>query len=225
MQTTFSEVHRQLTTRRPLLNGESVRTLLCLIFLAVTIGTWSQSSQPASTAVPANQKFVGTWWLKADVEERSGLLNGTADCLTWTAHKEGFNATPEQLSVRITKFYMAHPESVGLSVIDVWQKVADKPKASSGADGQGERWKNAHWYLNGDWWIQVSEAQQLGFVEGYLWCLKTQVSAPTESYSGSASSYRRKIDAFVKANPKQGKEAVAVTLRRFRDHVAVTAPK
>jgi hypothetical protein len=159
------------------------------------------------------------------VEERSGFLNGTSDCLTWTAHKVGFNATPEQLSDRITKFYVAHPESVGLSVIDVWQKVTDKPKASNGADVKGERWKNAHWYLNGDWWSQVSEAQQLGFVEGYLSCLKTQVATPTESYSASAGSYRRKIDSFVRANPKQGKEAVAITLRRYRDQDSASAPK
>lgn len=204
---------------------KSMRNLLCLIVLALTTGAWSQSSQSPSTVVPVNQKFTGIWWLKADVEERSGFLNGTADCLTWTAHKEGFNATPEQLLDRITKFYVAHPESVSLGIIDVWQKVADKPKANNGADGQGERWKNAHWYLNGDWWSQVSEAQQLGFVEGYLWCLKTQVSAPTESYSASASSYRRKIDAFVKANPKLGKEAVAITLRRYRDQDAMSSPK
>ncbi len=107
---------------------------------------------------------------------------------------------------------------MSLSVIDVWQKVADQPEAGNSGKDQGETWKNAHWYLNGDWWAQVSEAQQLGFVEGYLWCLKTQVSAPTDSYSKPPETYRRKIDAFVRANPKLGHEAVAVTLRRFRDH-------
>ena len=200
-----------------------MRILLCLIVMALTTAAWPQSTKPVPTALPASQKYAGTWWLKADAEERSGFLNGTADCLTWTAHKTGYNATPEQLLDKITKFYVAHPESVSLSVIDVWPKVAATPKASKGAEGQGEVWKNAHWYLNGDWWAQVSEVQQLGFVEGYLWCLKTQVSAPTENYSGSASSYRRKIDAFVRANPKQGKEPVAITLRRYRDHDA--APK
>jgi hypothetical protein len=202
-----------------------MRNLLFLIVLALTASAWSQSSHLASTPTPTNQKFAGVWWSKADAEERSGFLNGTADCLTWTAHRKGFNATPEQLDDRITKFYKAHPESFSLSIIDVWQKVADQPKASNRAEDHGEAWKNAHWYLNGDWWSQVSKAQQLGFVEGYLWCLKTQVSAPTESYSGSASSYRRKIDAFVKANPKQGNEAVAITLRRYRDQDAVTASK
>lgn len=202
-----------------------MRSLLCLIVLALTANAWSQPSQSASIPVPASQKFAGTWWSKADVEERSGFLNGTADCLTWTAHKKGFNATPEQLLDKITEFYRVHPESVNLSIIDVWLKVADKPKAGNEAKEQGEIWKNAHWYLNGEWWMQVSEVQQLGFVEGYLWCLKTQISAPSESYSGSAGSYRRKIDAFVKKNPRQGKEALAITLRRYRDLETATTPK
>src|SRR5271165_3863518 len=217
MQTTFSEVHRQPITRLPLLNGESVRSLLCLIALALTTDAWSQPSQSASTVVPASQKFAGTWWLKSDAEERAGFINGVADCMTWTVHEKGFNATPEQLTDRISKFYASHPEAAGLSVIDVWRKLDDRPQPSTGTEGQGETWKNAHWYLNGDWWAQISEDQQLGFVEGYLWCLRTQVPPPTDGYSASPNTYRRKIDAFVKANPKLGKEAVAVTLRRYRD--------
>jgi hypothetical protein len=167
--------------------------------------------------------FAGTWWLKSDAEERAGLLNGVADCMTWTAHKKGFNATPEQLTDRVSKFYASHPEAVTLSVIDVWRKLDDRPQPSTGTEGQGGTWKNAHWYLNGDWWAQISEDQQLGFVEGYLWCLRTQVLPPTDSYSASPDTYRRKIDAFVKANPKLGKEAVAVTLRRYRDQDAAAS--
>jgi hypothetical protein len=202
-----------------------MKKFLVLVSVSLAICASAQIQSHAPITSGDSEKFAGAWWLKADVEERSGFLNGTADCLTWTAHKEGFNATPEQLSDKISKFYVAHPESVSLSIIDVWQKVTDNPKVSKGADRQGERWKNAHWYLNGDWWSQVSEAQQLGFVEGYLWCLKTQASTPTDSYSASASLYRRKIDAFVRANPKLGKEAVAITLRRYRDKDAVPAPK
>jgi hypothetical protein len=146
--------------------------------------------------------------------------------MTWTVHKTGFSETPEQIMDKIDSFYKTHPRSETLNVIDVWEKVVDHPKPSKAVDNSNpEVWKNAHWYLNGEWWRQGNEDEQLGFVEGYLWCLKTQVSAPTESYSGSASTYRRKIDAFVKANPKLGKEAVAVTLRRYRDQDAVTAPK
>ena len=138
--------------------------------------------------------------------------------MTWTAHRKGFNATPEQLMGRVSKFYEMHPDSVDLSVVDVWQRIEGAFPTSGvpGVEG-GERWKNAHWYLNDDWWIQSSEDEQLGFVEGYLWCMKTEVPAPAEGYSGTAASYRRRIEAFAKAHPKQGKEAVAMTLRRYRD--------
>lgn len=194
-----------------------MRNVLCWIFLALTAGAWAHSSRSASGAVPSKQTFAGAWWVKAEPEERSGFLNGVADCMTWTIHKKGFNATPEQLLDKISNFYRVHSELASLSVIDVWRQVEDQPKASDGAESQGETWKNAHWYLNGNWWSQVGEVQQFGFVEGYLWCLRTQAPDRTEGYSGSIDSYLRRIDAFVKANPKQSKEAVAVTLRRFRD--------
>ena len=225
MRTRSSEANSQLIMRQPLHSGESMRGLLCLIILALATGAWSQSLYFASGTAPAKQTFAGAWWAKSDIEERSGFLNGVADCMTWTAHKKGFNATPEQLMDKITKFYKLHTESLSINVIDVWQKVADQPKAGKGSEGEGETWKNAHWYLNDDWWSQGSEAEQLGFVEGYLWCLKTQVPAPTDSYSGTPNTYRRKIDAFVRANPKLGKEFVAVTLHRFRDQDVVAAPQ
>ncbi|MGA3081640.1 MAG: hypothetical protein ABSD44_09685 [Terracidiphilus sp.] len=196
-----------------------------MLLLAVVPVAWSQLPQPATGKATSKPPFAREWWLNSDAEERSGFLNGVADCLTWTAHKKGFNATPEQIMDKIDKFYKSHSGSASLNVIDVWRKVGNEPEADEAAEGQGETWKNAHWYLNGDWWMQAGEAEQLGFVEGYLWCLRTQVPATTESYSGSADSYRRRIDAFVRAHPKQGNEAVAVTLRRYRDHEDATAPK
>ena len=218
MQTTFSGAHNRPITRLPLLNGESMRSLSCLIVLTLATCAWSQSPRPANNTALSKQTFAGTWWLKSDIEERAGFLNGVADCMTWTAHKKGFNATPEQLTDRITKFYASHPDGASLSIIDVWRRLDDQPQPSTRAEGQGETWKNAHWYLNGDWWSQVSKTQQFGFVEGYLWCLRTQVSAPTERALRVrfCTFFRRKIDAFVRANPKQGNEAVAITLHRYR---------
>ncbi len=202
-----------------------MRSLLCLLVLALATGGQSQTSPPAIGATPSTQHYDGKWWTTADGEERSGFLNGAADCLTWTAHEKGFNGTPEQLATKITNFYKVHPESVGHAIIDVWRILIEQPPSSKGNDTHGERWENPHWYLNGDWWSQESEGQQLGFVEGYLWCMRTEVRAPTESYSGSASLYQQKIDAFVRANPKYGLEAVATTLRRFKDKSTPVAPK
>jgi hypothetical protein len=202
-----------------------MRSLYYVIVLTIATGAWSQSAQPVAVAASSKQAIDGVWWAKPEVGVRSGFLNGAADCMTWTAHKKGFNATPEQIMDKIDKYYKTHPGSASLSVIDVWQKVIDHPKVSNATPDPGETWSNAHWYLNGEWWRQGSEDEQLGFVEGYLWCLRTQVPASIESYSRSANYYRRKIDAFVSAHPKLGHEAIAATLHRFRDKDVVTAPK
>ena len=145
--------------------------------------------------------------------------------MTWTVHKKGFSQTPEQLMERISKYYKTHRDAAGLSVVEVWIKLDAQGQFDMGPDDKGgEIWKNAHWYLNGEWWTQSSEDQQLGFVEGYLWCMKTQAPASTDSYSASPKTYQQKINAFVNAHPKLGNESVAVTLRRFRDQERVPSP-
>jgi hypothetical protein len=208
-----------------LVDGASMRKFRSLIILGLAACMWSQSPQAHTSAAPEKQAFGGAWWAGADSEEKAGFLNGAADCMTWDAHKAGFNATPGQLIDRITNFYRTHPESADLTVIDVWQRVENRSKPIKDKSPSAETWKNAHWYLNGDWWMQTSKRQQFGFVEGYLWCLRTQTQTSAESYSQSAISYQRKIDAFVRANPKLGNEAIATTLRRFRDRVQTAGPR
>lgn len=206
-------------------NSAHARNLACVVFaLILVVFGWAQAPVSQAGSNPSKVQFNGNWWDSADSEERSGFLNGAADCLTWTAHEKGFNATPEQLAGKISKFYETHPESVNRPIIDVWRNMVEQLSQAKNADGQGELWKNAHWYLNGDWWAQISESQRQGFVEGYLWCMRTQVPAPADVYSASPDSYREKIDAFVRANPKLGHEAVATTLRRFRDKDAPIPP-
>lgn len=182
-------------------------------------------SQPQQAAVKPGQLFDGKWWSKTTADEHSGFINGAADCLTWTAHEKGFNATPEQLVEKIDKFYKEHPESADLSVVEVWKKLWAKTPSSAAASQPGETWKNAHWYLDGFWWIDESPDQKLGFIRGYLWCMKTHVTAPTEEYSKPASFYVEKIDTFTKANAnsKADREKVASILRRYRDR-PVSAP-
>jgi hypothetical protein len=162
--------------------------------------------------------------LKSNAEERSGLLNGLSDCMTWEVHKIGFNSTPVQMTDRITGYYMSHSSASALNVADVWQRLADpqstQPRKASG----GEEWKNAHWYLNGDWWGQIDEDEEVGYVEGYLWCVHSKLPTPHDSYSKSPIIYRDEIDAFVRAHPKLGREAVADTLRRFRDKPGIAMP-
>ena len=201
-----------------------LRKFLLPFVLMLSTGGWSQS-QPTVSAVQTNQRFDGKWWSRTGSEEHSGFINGAADCLTWTAHKKGFNATPEQLVDKITKFYREHPESANVSVVDVWERLWTKTPVSAAAQ-PGDTWKNAHWYLDGFWWLDETPDQKKGFVEGYLWCMKSHVPPP-ETYSKPGSFYVEKIDAFARdnADSKADREIVASILRRYKDKEAAATPR
>jgi hypothetical protein len=201
------------------------KSLLILVLILSVCG-WSQS-HPTVSAAQTSQHFDGKWWSKTSSEEHSGFINGAADCLTWTAHKKGFNATPEQLVDKITKFYEEHPESHDVSIVDIWKKLWTKTQPSAAAAQPGETWKNAHWYLDGFWWLDETPDQKQGFIEGYLWCMRTQVTAPSETYSKPVSYYVEKIDAFTRANAgsKADREKVALILRRYKDKETAAPPK
>jgi hypothetical protein len=187
---------------------------------------WSQPTQPTTTT-RGSQQFDGKWWSKTSTEEHSGFINGAADCLTWTAHQKGFNATPEQLTGKIGKFYREHPGSANLPVIEVWKRIWDRTRSSRAAAQPGETWSNPHWYLDGFWWLDQAPDEKQGFVEGYLWCLRTQVGASTDTYSKSPGFYVEKIDSFAMANSntKADRESVASILRRYRDKPASVKEK
>jgi hypothetical protein len=193
-----------------------MRNLVLVSVLVLSIGTAAQTVPSGAAGRRAKPQFNGAWWLSANPGERSGFINGAADCMTWEAHKKGYSATPEQLGDKITKFYESGPGTKNFSVLEAWQRVSPADKQAPAPKG-GETWNNPHWYLNGDWWAQEAQTEQTGFVEGYLWCLRTQVDGPHGSYSRPDSFYLEKINAYVTANPKLGKEAVATTLNRFKD--------
>jgi hypothetical protein len=81
--------------------------------------------------------------------------------------------------------------------------------------------------LDGFWWIDETPDQKLGFIEGYLWCMKTHFPASTEMYSKQPSFYVGKIDGFTRANAetKANREKVALILRRYKDPSVASAPK
>jgi hypothetical protein len=85
------------------------------------------------------------------------------------------------------------------------------------ASAGGETWKNPHWYLNGDWWRQSSRDEQLGFVEGYLWCMQTRVKPPhRQRYPQPAEYYADKISAYVNSHDHGADEAIADILARYQ---------
>jgi hypothetical protein len=104
---------------QPTRNEDLMKTVLLLLAVLATPLSWSQS--PQKSASPG-QQFDGRWWATVHSEKRAGFINGIADCMTWTAHEMGFNATPEQLMDKITSFYKEHPASADMTVIEVWRR-------------------------------------------------------------------------------------------------------
>jgi hypothetical protein len=167
------------------------RCLMIVAVLATCMGSAAQPSPSGASSHRSKSQYDGTWWLAANPGETSGFINGVADCMTWEAHKQGYSATPEQLGDKITAFYKANPGSKSATVLEAWQRVSSSPKQVPVPKG-GEAWNNPHWYLNGDWWAQSGQTEQIGFLEGYLWCMGTQVEEPHPRYSKPASFYWEK---------------------------------
>ncbi len=195
----------------------SVIILIAFVMLGNSFGPIQAQSKAAQ--IPLDEKettFDGTWWLSSDPDQRSGFLDGIADCLTWVARKEGFSETPNQLDDKIINYYTSHPNDKKLSVVDVWQKIKPQLRSKQSKEG-GETWDNPHWYLNGLWWNQCTDSHNQGYLEGYLWCMRTQVNPQKEFYSRSIKYYVAKIDNYIKNHPKADDESVATILARFQD--------
>jgi hypothetical protein len=209
------------------------KSLLILVLMLSVCG-WSQS-QPTLSTAQTNQHFDGKWWGNTSADEHLGFLDGADDCLTWTAPKQiwprnqrGFGGTWSQLNNAIGKFYKDHPELYDLTVFDVWKRVIQQSSRKPVAGSENaETWTNPHWYMDGFWWMDETPDQKLGFIEGYLWCMRTHVPAPAERYSRSASFYVEKIDGFTRANgdSKANREKVALILRRYQDKKPAATPK
>jgi len=191
----------------------SLRLLAALLIPAICV---CQTTSPAKRDSASSRQFNGEWWTTVTSDEQAGFINGLSDCLTWSAYKSGFNGTPEQLVPKVSHYYAHHPQFKDLSVLDVWQRVSGKlPQAPSSVPG--ETWSNPHWYLDAGWWGGNNHATNEGFVEGYLWCMRTQNGPPTETYSRSDGYYTATIDAFVKHNPKSNRRSVAAILAQYSD--------
>jgi hypothetical protein len=183
--------------------------LLCFVAVAAIAQLGPTHSQPI---------YSGKWWLSANHDTQAGFLEGAADCLTWVSHEEGFNGTADQLQGRITAYYKKHPEQQSLLVAQVWQEVWSKLAKNtkpSKHPSDGETWNNPHWYLDGNWWGQGSIDEEKGFIEGFLWCMRSRVKDGAEGYPLSDGHYFNKVEQYIRSHPDAGNKPVANILARF----------
>ncbi len=178
-----------------------------------------------SPGYPASQttKYDGHWWLLLTSEEKSGYLNGDADCHTFELKAKprySKSAADEQESV--TNFYRDEPDKRSLPVFEAIRIVEDEPPLRETGKG-GEVWTEPHGYWDGQWWREGSPADRLGFVEGYLAC-HSRSQRPHGALSRTPPEYARLINQWYKLNEETGDvepdrvdTKIADVLFKFRD--------
>jgi hypothetical protein len=128
----------------------------------------------------------------------------------------------------VTKFYQEDPSRLGESVSDVFYRFRDR-HGEKERGGDGEPIKGRHGFYDGTYWKQIGalggKPEQLGFVEGYLWC-HVHLSgnkggvfsqAPAE-YAGSISQWYGINEETGDIDEKREPTKVADVLFKLRDH-------
>jgi hypothetical protein len=185
-----------------------------MLTIALAVGSWLLSAHATDNQWP--KSYDGKWWSAADPGERSGFLNGAADCLTSVAHEKWVSRSIEWAVPKITDYYKTHTADNGVPVVDAWRKVLSEAPPETPRKG-GEVHANPHGYYDGQYWREGSDLERRGFLQGYLWCLRTRVQSPSETYSRPVSYYVERISDYVGKHPKSDNEAIATILSRFRD--------
>src|SRR5581483_10129136 len=155
---------------RPTVRGQVMRMLMLtsLWLVAATACT-------AQAVAGPRPSYDGHWWLSISAAERSGLVAGYMDCYTsefkgpanW--EHRGFDLNRDS----VTQFYQRDSSRLSRSISDALYEFRDRPGDVILNRG-GERVPGPHGFFNGIYWRQMfaleGHAEQLGFVEGYLYC-------------------------------------------------------
>jgi hypothetical protein len=186
------------------------------------------ASGPARTRAT----YDGRWWLSTAPAERTGFLDGYFDCYTYEYKGPAkFTVNPPAIAHDlVTKFYEQNPARISEPVPEVLYRFRDRPGQTSTATG-GEPIKGRHGFYDGTYWKQIGalggKAEQLGFVEGYLWCHENLSGNKGGVFSKSPAEYAALIThwyGFVEdtsdINAKREPAKVADVFFKFRDQVS-----
>jgi hypothetical protein len=177
-----------------------------------------------------NKGYDGHWWLSTPPAERNGFLNGYLDCYAYEYKGPAkFTVNPPAIARDlITKFYEQGPPRLSEPVPEVFYRFRDRPGQKSTAT-DGEPVKGQHGFYDGTYWKQISalggKAEQLGFVEGYLWCHEhlsrnkggVFSKAPSE-YVALITRWYRFVEGTGDIDAKREPTKIAEVLFKFRDH-------
>lgn len=166
----------------------------------------------------------GAWWQRTPREERLGYLAGYLDCEVADAGQSVFaQVSWYTLEPKIKKRYASGLDAKAPKVWTVMKEIAAKEPRNP-LDKAGEHYPGKHGIFDGEYWRQSEPEHRLGFVEGYVDCLRNEVpegarfSRPARIYVGRLSGWfgiQSGDPGEIRADRADSK--IAHTLRLFRD--------
>lgn len=184
---------------------------------------WSCRGESAQTQVTQAQ-YDGPWGLSVNREERLGFLNGIADCRAFhLGQRLSANRSAVEDEQLLANFYQKNPSLLTKPVLQALEQFDSTEGEGRPSGGQG--WSHVpHAYWDGLWWKGSSRSERLGFVEGYISCLKERPGRPPTVFSKPPGEYVRRIsewykldDATHSIDPVREEEKIANVLLRFAD--------
>lgn len=167
---------------------------LCALMLFVAC-----AGSHAQTGARRSGQLGRRWWIGITEGERQGFLNGYSDC-----EASGWGISESELSSRITAYYSSHRTST-IGALQLARKISRSVPPPPNLPG-AEVYTNRHAYFDGLWWKGVPDDEDLGYVEGYLVCLRHPVTKPAAQRLADA------ITAWYRQHPDKEDRAIAYVL-------------
>ncbi len=190
--------------------------LLASVLLAFATG-------PLQGGEPKNAD--GDWWIRASSAQRTGWLNGFADC--WAYDKDRADdvkgAPFSILTEKINNFYRSNPTQLRRSLPKTFVEQAKRINVPE-APG-GEHYTQPHGYYTGDYFRQLLEpVAREAFIGGYLACYAT-MEHPKASFTKPTSWYTNEVSTWLGLqesdesviDDKRADVPIADALRKFKD--------
>ncbi len=133
-----------------------------------------------NTACKRAQRFEGyegSWWRDTPLDQQFGFIDGFVDSYTYGLREREQLVKPRiWLQKAISEYYERHGEDESMLVGQVLIRVAESPEASSATGEESSSAAQQNKVFDGRVWLNYSNKERLGFVEGCLNALMPQSS-------------------------------------------------